>query len=174
MTETTTSAAGAAAPLCDRCDSSNPELATHAYVWAWGEKGTCCALHATLLQQTAETLQRSVAIHPLPTTAPVILTRDERVRLQAESLILREELEEAKGRGLELYRVNTQLQQQVQTHTVRERELRAQIKDAEAEVLQLRGRLEERDAEHAELVHEVERLRTLEVMINEPPGHVVG
>jgi hypothetical protein len=156
------------APRCDRGEAASPcgSPATFAYLWEWGEKGTCCAVHAQLLQQIAGQINRQVSIYPLQPAAAPALTRDERTQLWARNKVLEEELEEAKARGLELYRVNGQLVSQNNLATVREREALAQLKDAKSEVLSLRGRLEERDAEHAELVMELERLRTVESLVS--------
>ena len=160
------------APACDR-DPNCGQTAVFAYQWDWGEQGVCCALHAMLLQQVASQINRNVSLSPLrpPTAEP--LQRDERTRLTAEALVLAEELTEAKARGLDLYRANVQLTQQVQLMKVRERELVAQHKDALQTAVLLRGELDEREAEHVELADEVSRLRTLEAFVKpqeEPPG----
>jgi hypothetical protein len=162
--------------LCDRGGDGVAcgKPSVFAYLWDWGERGTCCAEHATLLQQIATQINRTVTLHPLlsaPVAAP--LTRDERTTLKAAVLVIEEELEEVKSRGLELYRLNNELLKTNNMLTVREREARAQLKDREGEVLHLRGELESRDAEHGELVLEVERLRTLERMVNAPERNVI-
>lgn len=160
--ETTSDTLPPSRQMCDRdCD----EPAVFAYLWEWGEKGLCCAHHETLLQQTATNLNRTVRVHPLLAPAPAPLTRDQRTQLVARALVLEEELEEVKGRGLELYRQHEQLLKTNSMLSVREREAKAQLRDREAEVLALRGKLDERDAEHGELVDELERLRTLEKMV---------
>jgi hypothetical protein len=128
----------------------------------WGESGKCCSEHSFLLQQSAGQLQRTVQISPLAPVGPVPLTRDERVRLKSESYALEAELEEAKARGLELYRENQTLAKTAQAARVRATESEAQLKDALADVARLRGDVEQRDQEHGALVEEVERLRTLE------------
>lgn len=148
-------------PVCDRCDASNAKPATFHYLWDWGEQGHACSEHATLLQQTAGQLNRNVSIHPLQAAAPAPLQRDERTKLKATALVLEEELEEAKSRGLDLYRVNTQLRGDVQLHKVRATELEAQLKDVRAEVEKLAEEVSKRDLEHGELVLEIERLKTL-------------
>lgn len=176
QTETTTreqlGLSGEVAPICDR---DCKDFATLAYVWEWGEKGVCCQLHAGLLQQIAGQISRGVQLLPLP-TSPVAapLTRDERTRLQATALVLNEELEEAKARGLELYRQTNELTRQVQSITVREREARAQLTDRDQKIAALQRAADERDAEHGELVSELERLRTLETLFNAPERHTVG
>lgn len=152
-------------PKCTQCD----EPATFAYQWDWGEKGVVCSTHATLLQQTAGQLSRTVQITPLVPAAGAPLQRDERTQLKAAALVLEEELEEAKSRGLDLYRQVQELTRTNHGLTVREREAKAQLKDRELEVINLQGKLEERDAEHGELVAEIERLRALEKLVTPTP-----
>lgn len=158
------------------CDRDCTELATQAYMFDWGEQGVCCARHGMLLQQTAQNVQRSVTVQPLMNLPPPPLQRDERTQLHAARISLETELEEVKSRGLELYRINGEQQKTINTLTVQKRELEAQQRDSAATITTLQGQLEERDAEHAELVLEVERLRGLEQLVagmTEPSRHVV-
>jgi hypothetical protein len=159
------------------CDRDCTELATHAYQFDWGETGICCAKHATLLTQTAGNLQRTIQVSPLQNLPPPPLQRDERTQLHAARISLETELEEVKSRGLELYRLNGEQQRTINTLTVQKRELEAVVKDLTNEATTLRGQLEMRDGEHAELVIEIERLRGLEQLLGgltEPnKGHVV-
>lgn len=161
---------------CDRSDGDVKctELATLAYGWDWGESGICCAKHAALMQQTASQIGRNVNIYPLPNQAPVQLTRDERTQLHAKALSLETEAEELKARGLELYRINSQQQYTINTLTVQKRELESVVKDLEGTITTLRGQLETRDAEHAELVLELERLRHLEALFQAAPPKSSG
>jgi hypothetical protein len=152
-------------PETQMCDQPGcPNTAESSYAWDWGQRGVCCQSHAALFQQLQPQLNRSVIVSPLQnaSVAVVPMQRDERVRLQADVLVLREEVNEANVRGVDLFRENTKLAQQVQLYSVRERELRAQLKDAEARTSELAGKLEARDVEHGELVAELDRLRTLE------------
>ena len=149
--------------ICDRDGCGEP--AVFAYQFDWGEAGKCCAKHATLLQQVANQIGRTVALHPLLPATNAPLTRDEKTQLVAKHLVLEQELEEVKARGLDLYRVNGDQARTIATLTLRDREAKAQLKDAAAQLVQLQGKLEEREAEHAELVAEIERLRSLEVMV---------
>lgn len=165
---------------CDRKDDDGKEcteLATHAYQFDWGESGICCARHATLLQQIAGNLGRTIQVSPLRDLPPPPLTRDERTQLIAAKLSTETELDEVKARGLELYRINGEQQRTINTLTVQKRELEATTRDQAGTITTLRGQLEERDAEHAELVLEVERLRGLEALLggvtSPPGGHVV-
>jgi hypothetical protein len=147
--------------LCDRCDASDPKPAVFHYLWDWGEKGMACAEHAQLLQQTATQLNRTISLHPLQLTQAAPLERDERTQLKAKALVIEEELNEAKARGLDLYRANTQLAGDVQLHKVRNAELEAQNKDLRAEVERLRNDVANRDSEAGRLVLENQRLETL-------------
>jgi hypothetical protein len=145
--------------LCDQ--SLTPEPATHSYVWEWGASGTCCARQVPILQQTANNLGRSITFGVLTSAATPPLQRDERVKLKAEAFVAQEELAEAKARGLELYRQNTQLTAQVQSLTVRNREADAQRKDAIAARDELDQRLVAMQAENASLSDELARLQVL-------------
>jgi cell division protein FtsB len=147
------------------------------YLWDWGEQGVCCAEHGTALKQLEPSLERKVTLSPLQKAAPAPLTRDERTLLIAGKLSAEAELDEAKVRGLDLYRENVKLTAQVQSHTVRGREREAQLQQAQRDVAQLREDLAVKDAEHAELVDEVTRLRTLAKFVDAPdelPPATVG
>lgn len=153
-----------AARACDRGEKDAPctAKAVFAYQWDWGEQGQCCAVHAQLLQQVASQINRTINLYPLQPAVPEPLTRDERTKLKAAVLVLQEELDEAKSRGLELYRATGQLQGDVKLLKVRNTEAEAQLRDARAEVAQLHDELEKRDRENAQLVLELDRLRSLE------------
>ena len=141
----------------DGCDQD----AVFSYSWDWGQQGVCCATHLTLLQQKAGQLNRTLMHTALAPTQPVPMARDERAKLIANGIVLEQELGEAKARGLELYRKNADLCIQVQTLTLREREANAQIRDGARALAVMEEKLEQRDREHAELVAELERLRTV-------------
>lgn len=135
------------------------------YAWDWGQQGVCCAKHLTVLLQKASQLNRTVMYTAVVPATPPPLTRDQRTQLIASKMVLEEELVEARARGLELYRKVGELTQQVQLHVMREREANAQIRDGIHAVTLLEEKLEARDREHADLVQEVERLRTLEAFM---------
>jgi hypothetical protein len=123
-------------------------------VWEWGASGTCCASQVPILQQTANNLGRSITFGVITSGATPPLQREERVKLKAEAFVLAEELAEAKARGLDMYRQNTQL-------TVRNREAEAQKKDAIAARDEMDRRLRALEAENASLNDELGRLRVL-------------
>lgn len=154
--------------LCDQSGTAEP--ATHSYTWEWGASGTCCAAQVPLLQQTANNLGRTIAFSVLTSGATPPLQRDERVKLKAESFVLAEELSEAKARGLDMYRQNTQLTAQVQALTVRNREADAQRKDAIAAREEMDQRLKALEAENASLHDELSRLRVLIDVSETHPG----
>jgi len=141
--------------------SATPEPATHSYVWEWGASGTCCAHEVPVLQQTANSLGRSITFALINSAGTPPLQREERVKLKAESLVLAEELSEAKARGLDMYRQNTLLTAQVQALTVRNREAEAQKKDAIAARDEMDQRLAALQSENASLSDELGRLRVL-------------
>lgn len=142
------------------CQFTN-KPATHSFTWEWGDSGYCCAEQVPLLQQQAANLGRSITFALISDAGTQPLQREERVRLRAEALVLSEELEEAKQRGLELYRQNVLLTQQVQSLTVSERESQAQRKDAVVARDEMDGRLQALEAENAQLSDELSRLRVL-------------
>lgn len=169
-----------APPTCDQKNKLSPgveeackQAGVVAYLWDWGDKGVCCQHHMMLLQQTAGNLGRAVTFVPLVAAAPAPITRDERARLKGEVYALTEEIEEHKGRGLDLYRENERLAQQVQALTVRGRETELQLKEAKKQVEQLQQQADERDAEHGNLVDEVERLRSI-AKFSEPKRSELG
>jgi hypothetical protein len=166
LAPTTTTTLQPAPPiaLCDQPDCKEP--AVYAFTWEWGVTGVCCEKHRFVLNQTAGNIARSITFSPLNASASPPLQREERVRLKAEILTLQEELTEAKTRGLELYRQNTLLTQQVQALTVRGRTTEAERKDAITEQSRMSARLEELEAENATLADELQRLR---VLVDIPP-----
>lgn len=169
---------GDAPPQCDQksaadAKSACPNAAALSYLWDWGEKGVCCQQHMMLLQQTSGNLGRGVNFVPLVAAAPAPITRDERARLKGEVYALTEEIEEHKGRGLDLYRENTRLTEQLQALTVRHRETDLQLKDAKRLNEDLQEKIDERDAEHGNLVDELERLRVL-TKFSEPKRSELG
>lgn len=154
-----------APPACAKCE--NP--AVWSYMWDWGENGSVCAAHGAALQQLQESLGRRVSLAPLERAAPAPLGRDERTRLTARSLVLEEELEECKQRGLALYRENVALAAQVQRLTMLSREATAQIQDAMARIDAQRDELTARETELGGLVDEVGRLRVVASFVGDTP-----
>jgi chromosome segregation ATPase len=151
--------AAALVPMCDQKDCNSP--ATLSYVWAWGENGMCCSMHQGTLQQTATNLERTIQFAPLVAAAAAPLQRDERTRLIANALSLEAELEETKARGVELYNQSTQLTQQVQTLTVRNREADAQLRDQKIGFADMQAELDRKTADLGNAVDELGRLRVL-------------
>lgn len=150
-----------AAEAPQKCDQDCTETAVFAYTWAWGAKGVCCAKHQFLLQQTAGNLGRSVNFAPILSAVEAPLQRSERAKLKGEVYALEMEAEDLKARGTLLYNENTALTRQTQAATTRLRETERQLRDQTDRADELARRLEERDAEHGNLVDEVNRLRTL-------------
>lgn len=156
-----------APPTCDQQGCKKP--AVYAFAWEWGEKGVCCEEHRFTLNQTSQHLSRSVHFAPLQSAVNPPITRDERIQLHAKNLTLEAELEDAKTRGLDLYRENTKLTSSVQSLTVQKRELEAQVRDAAATIESLQSAAVKRDSEHGDLVDEVTRLRTLSKFVGDSP-----
>lgn len=150
---------------CDE-DGCN-EAAVYNYRWDWGAVGKVCAKHAQLLQQTSEAIKRTIALHPIARATSEPLGRDERVQLVAKHIVLEAELEEAKTRGLEVYRKNGDLQVQLNTAVVRERELKAQVADSQVKLGELQKAHDKLNLENGRLLVELERLSALEAFVAE-------
>jgi len=136
------------------------------FMWAWGERGACCAEHQTALNQLASNLKRNITFMALDGPTPPTIGRDERTRLQAEILVLREEAQEAKDRGLSLYKANAELAEQARLAAIRERELRAQVKDALAEKASAEEKAAEAAREAARCSFEMQKLHRLSTAAN--------
>lgn len=164
--------AAEAPPTCDRFDAGFPctAAAVWGYVWDWGEAGVCCAAHGTALKQLEPSLERKVQLSPLQKAAPAPLTRDERTQLIAAKLSIEAEVDDLKARGLELYRENVGLAKQLQALTVRHRECALQLEETLRQAAELRIQLQEKDAQHGDLVDEVTRLRTIAKFVEPLPG----
>lgn len=161
---------------CDRTGVDGvvcSEKATQAYSWDWGETGVCCDTHAVLLQQIAGQIERKLVLTPL-TRAPQPIGRDERIALTARSLVLQEEVENAKLRGLELYRINQQLAAELRLYKVRAEEAHVQLTEAQKQAAQLLDEVAERDAENARLLADNERLKLLEASLPDAPAAPTG
>jgi len=148
-----------APPPCDQPGCTEPSV--FSYTWEWGAKGTCCATHQMLLQQSSENLQRRVNFSPLNLAAAPI-TRDERAKLKGEVYALEMECVDLKERGSALFTENTALTRQVQALTVRQRETEAQREDARRELAELGKQLEASQAKQGEMFDELTRLRNIE------------
>lgn len=161
---------GEAAPaiaLCDQKGCSEP--ATFAYTWEWGESGKCCGTHQFTLNQTAGNISRAIQFQPLNAGIAPPMERSERIQLIAKAMTLEAELAEGKQRGLELYNQNVHLTAQVQSLTMRERELTVQVNSALADLVKAGEELTQRRAEAANLSDELGRLR---VLVDRPPQDV--
>jgi uncharacterized phage infection (PIP) family protein YhgE len=106
------------------------------FVWPWGETGLVCAHHRIILAQKSKRLNRDVVITPLQSGTPAPLTRDERIASKARIMTLEEELDEAKSRGMDLYRQLEELKAQL---------VRAN-RNAKAADEELKALLDERDS----------------------------
>lgn len=132
--------------------------ATHAYLWDWGETGTCCPEHITVLKQISETLGRGVTFTPLDPHAPRVMQRDERVQLNARILAAESELADAKTRGLEMHQQLAQIAQQAQAATLRLSATQSELSDARTRIDQLETELLKTAGRAAELQDERNRL----------------
>lgn len=160
------------APGEQLCSKDPSQKATHAYQWDWGESGVVCAEQAALLQQAAPQLGRQLVIYPLAPTAPAAPTRDERIAWYAKEKTLELELEDAKSKGLELWRNNEALRKENHLHTVR----KAQADEERARVQETldnqHRRIAELEKENADLLNQLERAKTLAAFA--PRGSELG
>jgi septal ring factor EnvC (AmiA/AmiB activator) len=139
-------------------DANCQNAPTHTYTWPWGEEGLVCSAHMIILKQIEKNTQQPCVIVPLQTRAPDPMTRDERIALTAKSMALEAELDEAKTRGMQLYR---ELQEQASTNKTllakvavleaQQAVLEAQLVDAEAEKQELRTAAARENAELQQL-----------------------
>lgn len=147
-------------PVCDECGA--PAVFAFAFPWSGpGSSGKVCAAHAVTKQQIATNTGRECIISALPPPTNLPLTRDERVKLKAETYALEEECKDLKARGLELYNENTRLTQQLHAATARQNATKHQLDERDAQLKQTQEALEHAQAQLGELQDEASRLRTL-------------
>lgn len=152
-------------PTCDTEGCSAP--ATLAYRWAWGATGVCCETHGALLQQTARNLKRDIVVHPIQKAAPTPLTRDERVKLTAQVLVLEEDLKAAQSAGQQVHSKCADLQVQLSAARIKEQELRAQLEDAAGKLRETEQLRSDLSAENGRLLLELDRLKHLDALVQE-------
>jgi len=116
-------------PICT-FDPECGKTAIVSYTWPWGESGLACPAHQVVVHQRAEQLKREVHVVSLQPGAERPVTRDERIQTKARILTLEAELEEAKVRGMELYRSNESLQALIKVEQAKRAELEAQLAGA--------------------------------------------
>ncbi len=148
---------------CEECDAP----ATLAYRWDWGQTGIVCAEHGALLQQKSVALSRGIVVHPRQAAAPIPIGRDERVRLQAEAIVLKEDLTAAQSAGEQLHTKNKDLQLQLSAAVTRERELKAQLQDVGAKLNEAETQRERLSADNGRLLVELDRLSHLDALVSE-------
>ncbi len=146
-------------PMCthDGCEAP----AAFLYQWPWGEKGACCIAHKRAIEMQEESLDRKASFVAIADAQPAPLSRDDRTRMYAEILALKDELNEVKQRSMDLYNSNTQIGEQARRYAARNTELEAQVKDARAD---LNMAVDDRDRYRADLADanaELARLRAI-------------
>lgn len=165
MAEAAAGTVAAGPPQCEHVDKTSgqrcAEPAVVTALWPWGEAQKVCARHQGLAQQTAENLGRSVSFAPIALPGEPPLERSERARLKGEVYAAEAEISELKQRGLNLYNENVALTRQVQSLSTTLNEAKLQVRDAQGDLRAAQELLEERGAELANAVQELERLRTL-------------
>lgn len=149
------------------CDKDPSQQAVYSYRFDWGEEGVVCAEQATRLQQVAQQTGRGVVLVPLSNEPPPV-TLDERRQHHATRLALEEELTAAKGRGLELYRVNQRLSQELSAANAVNAELKSQLEQRDDDLLKQASLTRRLEAEHGDLVSELERLRAVASLVVDP------
>lgn len=161
------------APGQQLCSKYPDQIATHAYSWSWGESGVGCSKLIAELQVLAPQLEgQTLSVTPLANDAPVTPTRDERIAWYAKEKTLELELEEAKARGLELWRNNEELRRQDRLHVVRKAQADEERAGLEATIATLQQRFNEQQAENAQLLADLERAKTLAAFA--PRGSELG
>lgn len=144
------------------CSKDPTKIATHSYSWSWGESGVACNEEIAKLQVLAPQLApHTLAVAPLPSDVPLPPARDERIAWYAKEKTLELELEEAKGRGLELWRNNEELRRQNRLHEVRKAEADLERELLNEAIAKLEARVAEQQSENAQLLADLERAKTL-------------
>lgn len=135
------------------------EVATHSYVWAWGEAGYCCPKHVAILQQKAAQLKRTITFTALQPGAPSQITRDERTQLIAAKLAAEGETEDVKARNRDLYGANRQLTAEIVRMRTQLQQAESQNQDIAAELEQVTKEKMAALKESADAINEVARLQ---------------
>lgn len=148
---------------CEECDAP----ATLAYRWDWGKTGIVCAKHGALMQQKAVSLKRQVTVHPRQLAAPAPLGRDEKCKLVAEALVLKDELQAAQSAGQQLHAKNQDLQVQLSAGITKTRELKAQLEDQAKRTQAIEAERDRLSAQNGELLVELDRLKHLDALVSE-------
>lgn len=165
MPEAAAGTVAAGPPQCEHVDKTSAqrcaEPAVVTALWPWGEAQKVCPRHQGLAQQTAENIGRTVSFAPLALPGEPPLERSERARLKGEVYAAEAEIAELKQRGLNLYQENVALTRQLQSQSVTLNETKLQLQDARGDLTAAQELLEERGAQLATAVNELERLRTL-------------
>lgn len=151
--------------LCDEPGCSEP--ATFSYLWEWGKSGNVCSKHQAAYAQIQGNLKRRCSFGVLQAAAPPPLVRSERIQMRAEIGTLEAELIDAKARGIELYQQNTELTRQVQSLRVRNVEADAQLNDLRGKLQLMEQELVRRESQLVEARDEGLRLKAL--LPREPP-----
>ena len=161
------------------CSKDPSQKAVFSFFWDWGESGVVCAEQAALLQQAAPQLGRTVQLVPLAPSGPVTPTRDERIAWHAKEKTLELELDDAKAKGLELYRNNEALRAENRLHVTRKAQADAERDQLRDEVAALGGKVDALERENADLLNKLERAQALAAFaprgaeLGLEPGHVV-
>lgn len=131
------------------------------YTWPWGETGLVCATHTVNLRQMEKNLKRQVTITPLQPGEPTPITRDERIASKARIMALEEELDEARSRGMDLYRQHEDLQRKLKVALAQTAAVDAELKSVVEERDDLRRLLGEAQLAAARENDELQQLRAL-------------
>lgn len=134
---------------------------TASFTWPWSESGLVCAEHTVLLRQKAAQLKRDVLIVPLQPGEPTPITRDERIASKARIMALEEELDEAKRRGMDLYRQHEELQRRLKVALAQTAAVDAELRSIVEERDSLRRLLGEAERAAARENDELQQLRAL-------------
>lgn len=155
--------------ICD-FDGCN-EPATVSYVFGWGQSGVACAKHQFIRGQQAQNIGRTITFSPLANVPAAPLPRDQRVKMQAEILTLKEELKDSQLRGADLYQANVKLTEEVQRYHRLNEALRQTASDSAHEAEAARAAHDEMEHQLAESKAEVTRLsQMLEHIKVDPPA----
>lgn len=138
------------------------------YEWPWGDKGLACSRCLGLIRQLEQNLKRQCSIVAIQSGAPAPIERQERIDYQARILALTAECDEAKTRGLELYRSVESLQNQVKLERAKLASVTASLEMAVTQNDALRVENGELRQSAARENDELQRLRALVTLPTEP------
>lgn len=127
--------------ICEVCEGDVP--ATLAFRWEWGETGYCSDVGRQLLEQKAQTLQRSVTFERLSDIPVRPVEHDERAQLAGKIYALEHDVQAQRARGAELYAELQRMRADNRVLVLANEEAKRLVEELKARNLELEGALSE-------------------------------